>query len=333
MRSQLWSPLSSPAATFPAIDSADGESAATGGIDQRAAFPPIAMGICIFAAILLVILAAAEGFTATRRAFAAFAALSSFAAALFLIYRDVRNEQRIAYMFGALGIMVGATYINGFLALVAMATPFPPQDKLLSETSAAIGFDYTAIMRWIAERPPTGRLMQLSYMICGPMIFAAPIVLAWTRQFSRLRRFVTLYALLITLCVTISFLVPARGFALYAPLPADVARALPGGAATFFGAIADGFRYGALRTLDPAYFQGVVEFPSFHTATALLTIYAFWRTRFLWVVALAGNVMVLLSVVPIGGHYIWDVVAAALLFFAALPLVRRWDERSAHPSR
>jgi len=38
-------------------------------------------------------------------------------------------------------------------------------------------------------------------------------------------------------------------------------------------------------------------------------------------IALAVNGPMLLAIVPIGGHYIWDMVAAVALFAAALPIV------------
>jgi hypothetical protein len=223
--------------------------------------------------------------------------------------------------------MVGVSYVNACLALVAMASPIPLQDPWLMRSSAAIGLDYRALLEWIAERPPLGELLELAYMSCGPMIYIAPLILAWTRQNRRLRRFVTLYALLLTLCVFISILLPAEGYALYAPLPADLIRRLPPGTATFFAGVAGAYRSGALRVLDPGHFEGVVEFPSFHTVMALLTVYALWETPILRVVAVALSGAVLLSVVPIGGHYVWDIVAAVALFVGALAIAQGCESR------
>jgi hypothetical protein len=259
------------------------------------------------------------------RLFGAFAMLASFTGALFLIYRDIRDEQRIAYMFGALGVTSAIAYFNAVLALIVMSTPLPLQDDILMSASAAIDLDYTALMTAIARRPPIAGILWAAYDSCGPLAYAAPLFLAWTRQFVRLRRFVVLNALLLTACVTIALFTPTKGFAVVAPLPADVAAALPPGAAIYYDRIAELYRSGALRTLDPAYFSGVIVFPSYHTVMALLVAYACWATPILRWTALALTALMLLSIIPIGGHYVWDMIAAAALFFAALPLARRCD--------
>jgi hypothetical protein len=301
-----------------------GQSAAA---EARAGFSPFVLAVGGFALGTLAILGVAWGFRPTPRLFAGFAVIAAMTGLPFVVYRNFRNEQRIAYAFGALGLMVGVSYVNACLALVAMASPIPLQDPWLLSSSAAIGFDYRALLEWIAARPPLGELLKLAYLSSGPMTYVAPVILAWTRQNRRLRRFVTLYALVLTLCVSIAILLPSEGYALYAPLPADLARRLPPGAATFYGAVAEAYRSGALRVLDPSHFDGVVVFPSFHTAMALLTVYALWETPILRVAAVALGGAVLLSVVPIGGHYVWDVVAAVVLFAGALPIARRCETR------
>ena len=294
-------------------------------IDQRAAFSPAVVAIGAFALTLAVGLGVAHGFRPTMRLFGAFAMLASFTGALFLIYRDIRNEQRVAYMFGALGVTSAIAYCNAALALIAMASPAPLQDGALMGASAAIGLDYAALMTAIARHPPLGGILRAAYDSSGPMAYAALLFLAWTRQFVRLRRFVLLNALLLTACVTIAIFAPSKGFAVVAPLPADVAAALPPGAAVFYDRIAELYRSGALRTLDPADFSGVIVFPSYHTVMALMVVYGCWATPILRWIAAVLNALTLLSIVPIGGHYVWDMIAAGALFAAALPLARWCD--------
>jgi hypothetical protein len=305
---------------------APGRQGAAG--EARAGFPPLVLAVGGFAFGTLAILAVTWGFRPTPRLFGGLAVIAAMTGVPFVVYRNFRNEQRVAYAFGALGLIMGVSYVNACLALVSMASPIPLQDPWLMRSSAAIGFDYRALLEWIAERPPLGKLLELAYLSSGPMTFVAPLILAWTRQDRRLRRFVTLYALLLTLCVSISILLPSEGYALYAPLPPELVQRLPPGAATFYGGVAEAYRSGTLRVLDPSHFDGVVVFPSFHTAMALLTAYALWKTPVLRVAAAALCGAVLLSVVPIGGHYIWDVVAAVVLFAVALPIVQHCESRS-----
>ena len=212
---------------------------------QRAAFSPFVVAIGAFALTLAVGLGAAHGFRPTVRLFGAFAMLASFTGALFLIYRDIRNNQRIAYIFGALGVTSAIAYVNAALALIVMTTPLPLQDDILMRASAAIGVDYVALMTAVARRPPIGDILWAAYDSSGPLDYAALLFLAWTRQFVRLRRIVVLNALLLTGCVTIAVFAPTKGFAVVAPLPADVVAALPPGAAVYYDRIAE--LYGPAR--------------------------------------------------------------------------------------
>lgn len=53
-----------------------------------------------------------------------------------------------------------------------------------------------------------------------------------------------------------------------APLPEELSHRLPAGAGGFAVGIMDAYRSGSLRVMDPSHLEGVVVFPSFHTAMA-----------------------------------------------------------------
>ncbi len=307
----------------------------------RASFPTAAFAFGVFATALLCCLAAMEGFTATPRAVALGTAPNILMAALFFYYRDYRNEQTIAWIFGALGVLFWVSYVNAWLAIVGLTTAIPLQYARLMAWSDDAGVDYRAILGWVADRPKLGAMLNKAYRLSLPMILVTPVVLALTGQFQRLRTFVSLYAILLTVSVVISIAAPAKGFAVYEPLPAELSDRLPAGASVFYAGTMDAYRSGTLRVIDPSHLEGVVVFPSFHTAMALLTIYAFWRTRFVWAIGLAVNGVILLSIIPIGGHYVWDMIGAAVLFVGGEPFARRSAiapvagirERDATPAR
>jgi 4-amino-4-deoxy-L-arabinose transferase-like glycosyltransferase len=78
-------------------------------------------------------------------------------------------------------------------------------------------------------------------LICRSPCLHALLFLAWTRQFVRLRRFVLRNSLALTAGVATALFTPTKGFAVVAPLPADVVAALPPGAAVYHGRRASGF--------------------------------------------------------------------------------------------
>ena len=95
-------------------------------------------------------------------------------------------------------------------------------------------------------------------------------------------------------------------------------------------------RDGVLRHLDLLGLGGIVTFPSFHAASAVLYFWALWPVRwFRPLVVLANGLM--LAATPInGGHYFIDLfagVAVAVLAIVAARrgrrIVARWKVRGA----
>jgi hypothetical protein len=295
-------------------------------------FPRSLLAIAALAAALLCWLALKERFVATPYAVIVGIAPNALMGAGFLVYR-ARGEQTFAYIFAALGLMAFVAYVDAWLAIVGLTAGFPLEDALLMAWSHAVGIDHRAILEWLAARPLLGAILSKAYLLSVPTMFLAPVVLAVTGQFERLKTFVWLYVVLLTACVVISIVVPAKGFAVYEAQPPELMARLPPGASVFYAKISEAYRSGALRTIDPSFLEGVVVFPSFHTIMAVLAIYAFWRTRVLWLLSLGINAIVLMSVVPIGGHYVWDVIGGALMFAVAVRLAPHGtNARASDPS-
>src|SRR5206468_5076868 len=68
-------------------------------------------------------------------------------------------------------------------------------------------------------------------------------------------------------------------------------------------------REGALRHLDLVNLAGIVTFPSFHAASAVLYIWAFWPVRWMRPIAVLANTAMLASTPIVGGHYFIDLIA------------------------
>ena len=83
----------------------------------------------------------------------------------------------------------------------------------------------------------------------------------------------------------------------------------------------------AMRAGGPWHFsllalKGIIQMPSYHTVLAVLFTYAFRGTGVIGYVIAALNVVMLLSVPPIGGHYLVDVLAGGALAFGAIAVRR-----------
>ncbi len=79
-------------------------------------------------------------------------------------------------------------------------------------------------------------------------------------------------------------------------------------------------RNGTLRTINPFDNQGLVVFPSFHAALAVLCACAAWPLRILKFPLLALNLLIIFASPAIGGHYFVDIIAGIVLAALAISL-------------
>jgi membrane-associated phospholipid phosphatase len=82
-------------------------------------------------------------------------------------------------------------------------------------------------------------------------------------------------------------------------------------------------RDGKLRVLEIGQLTGIVTFPSFHAAAAILYLWALWANSWMRVIALICNALLLLSTPIDGGHYFIDVIAGVSLAILSILVVRR----------
>ena len=68
--------------------------------------------------------------------------------------------------------------------------------------------------------------------------------------------------------------------------------------------------------LDQA--QGLVTFPSFHTSLGFIFVYGARRVRWLFWLLIPVNAVMVISTLPVGGHYLIDVIAGVAAAIAAI---------------
>lgn len=89
---------------------------------------------------------------------------------------------------------------------------------------------------------------------------------------------------------------------------------LPEGSGTYAFAAFERFHAGAPARLGFRDMAGVACFPSFHTLAALVMAQLLWPLRRLRPLVVLWTGLVIVSTIPIGGHYVIDLVAAGLLY-------------------
>ena len=157
----------------------------------------------------------------------------------------------------------------------------------------------------------------------GWPLFAIPVFLAAKRSYQRIEEFTFAFAVTLAVTTIIAALVPAIG--VYQEIGLD-----PGGLKNISpGAYLDQLRdlpptrAGLLRHLEVLGLSGIVTFPSFHAASAVLYAWALWAVRWMRPVALLANGAMLAATPLNGGHYFVDVIAGMAIAALAIVAARR----------
>jgi len=213
------------------------------------------------------------------------------------------------------------------LTYIAAAAGLPMQDTNLAYLDRMLGLDWPAYYNFIYGRPTLILYMILGYaMIIWPM-FGIPIVLGAARQYRRLQQFTLACALTLIAATVISSLLPAIGtYYEYGIMP-DISKFKPGG---YLVQLRDLplVRDGSLRVLDITELGGIITFPSFHAAAAVLFMWALWCVWWMRPLALIANVGMLLATPMAGGHYFVDVFAGIGVAVLAIAAARWISERA-----
>jgi hypothetical protein len=245
----------------------------------------------------------------------------------------VRRDPQVMLCLGSTAQIVLITALMTPLTYVAGAANFPLQDANLLAIDRALGFDWLAYANYVNDRPLLASWLGYGYMMIRWPIFAIPAVLAGAYLFGRLQEFTFAFALALMVTTAISVFVPAIG--VYQHIGLDPAKLANVDSRAYLDFLRDlvPVREGQMRTLDLLNLGGIVYFPSFHAASAVLYAWALWPVRWIRPFALLANGAMLVATPVNGAHYFIDIIAGiALAVFAiaaAKALGRRLAERAA----
>ncbi|MBX9698195.1 MAG: phosphatase PAP2 family protein [Acetobacteraceae bacterium] len=209
----------------------------------------------------------------------------------------------------SLAQLLAASVVLLPLTYLAASTPLPLRDAALAQLDLAIGFDWAAAAAWVAERPELGRLLLLAYI--SPVFQSLLIMLIGSiaQPGDRNGELIWLYCVAGLITTAISGLVPAIG--------------LIGQVGTGYVELIEQIRAGEWRVMSFAKPEGIVTFPSFHAALAIILTWAARHHRPTLAVIALLNVLMMLSTPTVGGHYLVDLFGGAVVAVASILLVRR----------
>ena len=201
----------------------------------------------------------------------------------------------------------------------ALALRAPYADWWLAKADASLGVSVPAMTSWTWGHPRVALLAKVVYFTFAPQMLLTVLALAVGRDRERLWEFAFHFHVCLILTIASLAIWPsacAPVFYRFEPT-IDTTRAI---------AQIRGFHDGLLTVVRFDDLDGLVSFPSFHVAGALLVTWAFRDRRRILVPLAVLNAGLCLSTVFTGEHYVIDVIAAVPLVGASVA-AWRWGGR------
>ena len=196
----------------------------------------------------------------------------------------------------------------------------PLVDETCIAIDASCGVSLPAIVDWCQQHPRVAQWLTWVYATMAPQTALVIALLGLTNRTRELQTFMWQLMIASLVALVVFALFPAVGpFRAYGYNPApDQVRYL-----AHFDALRSGER--TLMTWRDA--EGLITFPSFHTAWAVLLAFAVRRNRWVFGPALLLNLAVIVSTMTTGWHYFADVLSGTVTAAAAIGLCAAFDAR------
>jgi hypothetical protein len=241
-------------------------------------------------------------------------ALIATLVAIALWCRHARRYRSLGETAHYLAMWLSLMALVGILSYLAASLGAPLQDDAFVRLDAALGFDWQSFSRWLGAHQTVAIVLELAYFSFLLQIFGTIGYFSLTGQDQRNREFLSMLLLSSLIVVAVSGIVPALGpwdhFGIkVSPLIDHVPHVKL-------------LRAGVPATFEIHDMKGLVTFPSFHTVAALLLIHVHRCRRWLFVASVMLNGLMLISVPPMGSHYLVDVLAGAVVAGLAIAVIR-----------
>jgi hypothetical protein len=237
-----------------------------------------------------------------------------------------RRDPQVVFVLGGIAQIVLITLLMAPFTYIAAAANFPMQDAALLAIDQALGLDWLGYVKFVNDRPLLALWLDFGYMMITWPLFITPVVLAAARQYRRLQEFTLAFAIALAATTAVSTAVPAIG--VFQQLGVSVTDFPNLSAGAYLGQLRDLplVRDGSLRVLNLDALSGIITFPSFHAASAVLYAWGLWGAKWFRPIAIVANLSMLAATPITGGHYFGDVLAgigAAMLAIAAAGAISR----------
>lgn len=242
-------------------------------------------------------------------------------AAAELIYTYYRPDVRIGSTCGILAVLPVAILLAAIISHTGLKFGAPYTDDALSKADLMLGIYAPAITLMFAKHPEIASLLALIYNTSLPVCVVCGLALAAFGHTSRAHELAFAFTFCLLFASTVSIFLPALGSTVYHGIEGVVG--LPSSAGNFHMATVAYYRDDPTAIFDLRKTQGIVTFPSFHMVMAILVPYAIRGRGIVTWFAVGWGLLVTVSSVVIGGHYIVDLLGGAISWTIATSLIQK----------
>jgi membrane-associated phospholipid phosphatase len=231
----------------------------------------------------------------------------SIVLAVVFVYCRWRRITRLAHLAHTGLVLVLFTNAAAILSYILTGIlPLPRWDGALATADHALGLNWLDMYQWLTRHPAIEAGAHAVYLSLGPEMLILLFALELLGHHNQATAFLRWFMVSAIATIIIGILIPAAGAVVYYHLPVAPTT-------VYVSQMAD-LRNGALRTINLGdSSEGLVVFPSFHAALAVLCIFAARPLRILKIPLLALNLLIILSSPAEGAHYFIDIIAGIIL--------------------
>jgi membrane-associated phospholipid phosphatase len=224
-------------------------------------------------------------------------------------YRFWRPDPHLQAVTEAAGQILLILLFGILLSYAAVAADFSYRDVELDLADKALGFDRSAYLAFFAHRPRLAWTIGVAYLTLLPQFALIPLILFSAKQQHRLQSMILAFGIALLATDAISIFTPSVTAFVHLDLPSiptEIARGLYTPVPTL-----DALRSGTPYTIKLDNLEGLISFPSFHTAGALLFAWALLKVPYIRWLGLALNAALIAATPVNGAHYFVDLLGGA----------------------
>ena len=259
----------------------------------------------------------------------ALAAFTMSMLAGFALYGRGREDLKgLVAWASAMLFVIPFSIANVVLSYLAASISLPLVDAHLAAFDHALGFDWLGLLTFVNVHSQFGELTTAIYYTAFPELALLILFLSFTKRTDEMRELVDIYWLTLLATIALSALFPALdpvGF--YAP-SLDSFQTVKATAGTVYLPDYLALRAGTYDTFDLGAMQGIIEFPSFHAALAVMMIWSVRHVPWLLAISLVFNGLMFIATLTEGGHYLADFFAGSLLVVVAIAVRHRFTRQT-----